>query len=321
MKSGAVRRAFNIPLMYALVGSTWVLLSDALVNGPTLRMQAQTFKGLAFVFGTSLFLYILVLRRDAALRAAEERARAAEQLQMLGQIAAKVSHDFNNVLMGWRMLLKILETHSGGTVEASKLIVQLQRAERRASHLVSEILAFSSPRGPFRESIRLKECLEQWVSELSQTLGPSVVFAVTVTPPELVLHADGVQMQRLVANLVVNAAEAMGSRGRVTIEARTSSDGKGLRLSVSDEGPGIPSEVAHHVFDPLVTTKRSGTGLGLAIVDRIAKDHGGSVTFESREGRGTTFHVHLPNRSITAEGAGGRKTHRRASGPNQGRRV
>ena len=126
----------------------------------------------------------------------------------------------------------------------------------------------------------------------------------------------------MLTNLVVNAAQAMRNEGVVAIDVTGAPNGKWVRISVRDHGPGIPEEVAKRIFEPLVTTKRTGTGLGLAIVQRIALDNGGSVSFETAPGRGTTFHVDLPvgsphEATIAAEAEAGESRPDRPDGGNR----
>jgi len=118
-----------------------------------------------------------------------------------------------------------------------------------------------------------------------------VVSDLQPTPP---LALDRGQLQRVVINLLVNAADAMPRGGRVRVSTRAVGDD--VFLEVEDEGTGIPPEVEARIFDPFFTTKADGTGLGLAITRRIVEAHGGEVGYRTKVGRGTTFTVRLPLR-------------------------
>lgn len=115
------------------------------------------------------------------------------------------------------------------------------------------------------------------------------------------------QLEQAVANLVINARDAVGRQGRIELQvderllddvaARSVSGGRPgrfARLRVSDDGPGIPLELQRRVFDPLFTTKPMGTGLGLAVVSRVVEQHRGFVSVQSEPGRGATFELYLP---------------------------
>jgi len=111
---------------------------------------------------------------------------------------------------------------------------------------------------------------------------------------DLAVTADSHLMHRVLANLILNALQAMPERGTLTINASTCDDA--VAINVRDTGLGIPEEMKDKLFSPLITGKAKGTGLGLAVVKRIVDAHGGTITFESAEGKGTTFTVTLPSR-------------------------
>lgn len=285
----------TIPLLYAILSSAWIVASDSLLNRWGHYFGAQTLKGVLFVAVTAALLHSLILRRDQTLRSAEQRASTAERMRTLGELAARISHDMNNVLMCWRMTLPRLRRHLAETPEGLKLIEQLASAEKRGAKLTAEILAFANPHTVTYDSILLSTWLSACTAEFNTTLSQGISVTADVDPITLALDADEAQLHRLLTNLVFNAAEAMAHPGAIRITAKLSARNPALvDLAVADRGCGIPPEIAARIFDPLVTTKRCGTGLGLAIVDRIATQHRGSVFFDSHPGVGTTFHVLLP---------------------------
>lgn len=296
MSVGNRPRAVTIPLVYALVSAAWIIGSDALVAHAMPSFGPQTVKGLLFVLATAVMLQGLVHRHDARLEDAMRRSFANERMQCLGELAARVSHDFNNVLMALKSLLPLLQKHSDGSAEAGQVIDQIRKAERRGERLVGEILAFSTSRDPIYESIPLAVWLRDRAQELATILGPNVTITTAVTPETLEVEADEMQLQRALSNLVVNASEAMEQAGTVIIEARADAERNAVAISVTDSGPGITAAVAERIFEPLVTTKRTGTGLGLAIVRSVVEEHRGAVHFHSTPGEGTTFHVLIPAR-------------------------
>ena len=112
---------------------------------------------------------------------------------------------------------------------------------------------------------------------------------------DVLAQANANQVQQIVVNLVVNAVQAMGGEGRLSVTTGQAGPGR-VRLSVADTGPGIRPEVARRVFEPFFTTKAEGqgTGLGLSICYQIAEEHGGAIRLESAPGQGATFVVELP---------------------------
>jgi len=107
--------------------------------------------------------------------------------------------------------------------------------------------------------------------------------------------ADPDLLKRVISNLVLNAVQAMPKGGKLTIQ--THKDQKGVVISVKDSGVGIPKEIQGKMFTPMFTTKAKGQGFGLPVVKRMTESLGGTVTFESQEGKGTIFKVHLPTKA------------------------
>jgi signal transduction histidine kinase len=112
--------------------------------------------------------------------------------------------------------------------------------------------------------------------------------------PEVSLDPE--QLKEVLVNLIINACEAMGNGGRITIRETVASEpgGETAVIHVSDNGPGIPENLAEKVFQPFFTTKEEGTGLGLSIVERIINEHGGRIRLEPKEGMGASFVITLP---------------------------
>jgi len=156
---------------------------------------------------------------------------------------------------------------------------------------VQDLLQFAKPRQPVVCAVPLRALLESVVSLLSrdQTLsGVSVHLDVT----DMMVSVDMDQIQQAFLNLLINGAQAMEGRGRITISATTESDR--CVIAIRDEGPGIPLEAREHLFAPFFTTKHRGTGLGLATARRILDSHGGTLTLECPEDGGTIARIQVP---------------------------
>ncbi len=280
--------ALRIPAIYALVAALWIVVSDRLIGA------YATSKGLLFVLVTATLLYVLISRQLARERAAQKRIDAAERMRSLGEIAARVGHDFNNVLMACGSLSGVLEDHNDGSADAKRAIDGITAAVKRGDAMVQEILSFATPHAPLRERILLEPWLRDFCTDAHTGLRKNIELRHSVTPPDLRASIDPNQIHRLLLNLVNNGAEAIDRGGVIEITAEAAGRPGAVLLSVRDTGPGIEKSIASTIFEPLVTTKRKGTGLGLAIAHRIVADHGGSITFESRPGAGTTFRILLP---------------------------
>ncbi len=130
------------------------------------------------------------------------------------------------------------------------------------------------------------------INDVLESLPPTESVRVATDIPDVKIMADPRLMRRVFANLILNAIQAMPQGGTLTIGA--SSDDDSVVLSVHDTGVGISDDIKEQLFTPLFTGKAKGTGLGLAVVKRIVDAHGGTITFESEVGKGTTFTVTFP---------------------------
>jgi PAS domain S-box-containing protein len=242
----------------------------------------------------------------------EERLHQSQRLEVLGQLAGGVAHDFNNllaVILNYTMFVaEELETPAPDLPAAGRDIAQIQRAAERAAELTHQLLAFAR-----REVVQLRVLdLNQVVAEVEQllrrTIGAEVVLHTDLAAEPWPVLADAGQLEQVLANLAINARDAMHDGGtlsidtaNVIIDADTDGEtplraGRHVRLRVSDTGAGMPADVVDHIFEPFFTTKSegAGTGLGLSTVYGIITQAGGTITIQSQPGAGTTFTILLP---------------------------
>lgn len=286
---------YSVALAYALVSATWIALSDYLLAWAGGGLLMHTLKGVAFVAVTSLLLHSLVQRYAARVREYDRRLHENARLKYLGQLNALVSHEVRNVLMGARTMTSILARRVTSDAQGESAVRHLAAAYQRAETLLSEILTFAAPQDPKPEWVMLRP----WLAELADWLRPTLKSGMKLeiaNVGDLVLYADSTQLHVLLTNLVLNANE-VAEHGHIRIGAAATQSpyGPGVTLTVRDDGPGIPPEIAGRIFEPLFTTRRTGTGLGLAIAERIAHAHGGTISFASAPGAGTAFHVFFPD--------------------------
>ncbi|GAB4222211.1 MAG: hypothetical protein Kow0062_18550 [Acidobacteriota bacterium] len=233
----------------------------------------------------------------AELARVESRLERSEKLSALGQLASAVAHELNNPLASLIAAAELLG--SGGDERTrEKLRERILREARRASLIVSELLAFSRQRRPRPRRCEPRRVIEEVIALRAEPCREQGIALSAEIPPDLpALRADGHQLVQLLVNLVTNAEQAIrgsGSGGRIVVRARRT--GGVLELTVSDDGPGIPPDQVERIFEPFFTTKRpgEGTGLGLPICAGIVQEHGGRIDVVSRPGRGTSFVVRLP---------------------------
>lgn len=233
---------------------------------------------------------------------AEMEIHRMQKLESLGTIAGGIAHDFNNLLMGIFGNLEMAGAGLPPETKAAAYLREAQNAMAKAKQLTGQLLTFAKGGSPVLEAVATASLVRDTVDF---NLRGSAVSAQFTLPPNLLsLEADEGQVGQMIANLTINARQAMPRGGKLYVEAANvaeapqSAEGQGERRLVSltfrDEGPGIPPENMERIFDPYFTTKSAGHGLGLAIVHSIVIQHGGRIEVDSVAGKGTTFTVHLP---------------------------
>ncbi|MEW6379905.1 MAG: response regulator [bacterium] len=233
----------------------------------------------------------------------EEEVQKAQRLESLGLLTGGIAHDFNNILSSIIGSFSLLKLHAKQGEKFFDWLTRAEKAAFAARDLTQQLLAFSrGVQEPVKKIISLPEILEE---AMSFSLVGSKVQSEFLMPDNLwPVEADKGQIRQVINNLTINAIEAMPQGGNlrvwaenVTIEAHESlplAEGRYVKISVQDQGVGIPAEHLQKIFDPYFTTKETGTGLGLATSYSIIKKHGGYITAESEAGAGTTFHLFLP---------------------------
>ena len=230
----------------------------------------------------------------------EEKDRQLERrkrLAALGEMAAGVAHEVRNPLGGILLSATMLESDLRTMPASRKLAERISHAARTLDGVVGDILAFASHAEPRRQSVDVDLLVHEAVELLKPGAGDRSV-TVEKAEPRAVAEADPVQLRRAVLNVVSNAMAAGGEQGRVWIHVdRVKADKEEMvRISVSDDGPGVPAALRDRIFNPFFTTKDSGTGLGLAIVHGIVESHGGRIEVADREGGGAVFRLLIPLR-------------------------
>lgn len=257
----------------------------------------------------------LLLIEIAARKAAEEhqhelqaQLQQTHKIEMVGQLAGGIAHDLNNllapILIYTSVLLKDTTLHSNH----HEMVDQIQGAGLRARDLIRQLMTFSRLQAMQFEVQDLNAIVSNIEKLLRRTIPEDITFDITLADQVQPILADRNQVEQIIMNLVVNAADAMPEGGELAIRSGmsvlTAADvasnpdaepGTFAMLSVSDNGVGIDNESKERVFEPFFSTKAAdGTGLGLATVLGIVLEHGGIIRFTSDPGAGTTFRVHLP---------------------------
>jgi two-component system NtrC family sensor kinase len=251
-------------------------------------------------------LEVKVAERTEQLRQAQQRLVQADRLASLGQLAASVAHEINNPLSGVlnfsALMTRILREDGvppGRVAEFRGYLERVTEQTARAGHIVSDLLAFSRRSRPARAPADLNAIVARTVALVSHKLElTNVVSELQLTQGLPLVACDVSQIQQVVLNLVINAADATRAQGhgRVRVATRRAAGGGALILSVEDDGEGIAAADLDRIFDPFFTTREEGkgVGLGLAVVYGIVQSHGGRIDVKSEPGAGSTFEVSLP---------------------------
>jgi len=244
-------------------------------------------------------------------RQVQSKMLQTEKMAALGQLVSGIAHELNNPLtaiMGYAQLL----LGRGLSPEQMADATKVRREAERARRIVKNLLYFARENKPERSRVRLNEIVERSLALRSYELKVENILVECDLAPDLPeTMADPYQLEQVVLNLVVNAEQALlenRGQGRIIVRTVHLLDGPrfGSRdrilLEISDDGPGIPADVASRIFDPFFTTKPPGvgTGLGLSIVYGIVHQHGGEVTVENLPQGGAKFVVELPVSKVTS---------------------
>jgi two-component system, NtrC family, sensor kinase len=262
-----------------------------------------------------LFLVMaLALRRTQNLHAeaarrqeAEEALKHGQRLEALGQLTGGVAHDFNNLLTVIRASVDLLRRPHLTEERRQRYVEAISDTVNRAAKLTAQLLAFARRQTLKPELFDVGENV-QMLSEIIRTLtGASIEIVTRVPGAPCLINADAGQFETALINMAVNARDAMGGEGRLTIAVRNVADIPGpaphpkhadgyVAVSVEDTGAGIPQDQLGRIFEPFFTTKEvgQGTGLGLSQVFGFAKQSGGEVTVDSLLDKGSKFTLYLP---------------------------
>jgi len=221
----------------------------------------------------------------------------AERLAAIGATAGMVGHDIRNPLQAITGDVYLAKEELASTAESDEkksVLESLQEIEKNTDYInkiVADLQDFARPLKPNVEETDLKLVIDELLQK--NGLPENVKVSVKVETGKVV--ADSTFINRIMYNLVNNAVQAMPKGGKLTIH--TYKEANDTIISVRDTGVGIPESVKGKLFTPMFTTKAKGQGFGLAVIKRMAEALGGTVSFESQEGKGTTFNVHLPQKN------------------------
>ncbi|MBN1695959.1 MAG: PAS domain S-box protein [Spirochaetales bacterium] len=239
----------------------------------------------------------------------EMQLRQAQKMEVIGRLAGGVAHDFNNLLQVIRTYSELLMVSLEHGQQEYGFVEEIAGAAERATHLVSQLLAFSRRQILQPANHNLNRLTNDLLKMLKRLLGEHIMIEVKADEDLEDVYADQQMMEQIIINLCVNARDAMPDGGIIAIETAnvelTASDikpdetikpGNYILLAITDNGAGMDTETLHHIFEPFFTTKdqTKGTGLGLSTVYGIVRQHNGLIRVSSEPEKGTTFRIYLP---------------------------
>jgi two-component system, cell cycle sensor histidine kinase and response regulator CckA len=261
--------------------------------------------------------HLLLLAQDVSERAMLERQlRQAQKMEAIGQLAAGVAHDFNNILTIIQGHTGLMQHQTPPESPQTKSLQEVAHAAARATTLIRQLLMFSRKQVMQFRHLDLNDTLRDALKMLERLVGEHVEIEFRPQSPIPAIHADSSMVEQIAMNLAVNARDAMPNGGRVSIATSLETihraptpmdpeprDGDYICLTFRDNGTGMDTQVLSRIFEPFFTTKPvgKGTGLGLSTVFGIVRQHEGWLEVESQPNQGTTFRIFFPVSRQAAE--------------------
>lgn len=292
------------------IGSLAALLAIFLLGAYTIRLSRRRFREVA-VAQEELMRKNIELGNEIRTReTAESQMRQMQKMEAVGQLTGGIAHDFNNMLAVIISAMNLAQRKlARGEQDIIKFIEAATDAATRAANLTARLLAFSRQQPLAPQVVDTNRLVTGMSDLLRRALGETIRIETVLAGGLWKTHADPSQIENAILNLAVNARDAMGDNGKLTIEtanchlddsyAATHAEvkaGQYVMIAVSDTGEGMPAEIMAKAFEPFFTTKpvSKGTGLGLSQVFGFVKQSGGHVKIYSEPGEGTTIKIYLP---------------------------
>jgi two-component system NtrC family sensor kinase len=240
-----------------------------------------------------------VEERTLALRGAQAQLIQREKLASLGKLSASIAHEINNPLAGIltfsKLMVRTMEEGplgEAGRAESVQRLKLIQRETERCTAIVRNLLDFARQRPPDLRDVDIRAALDESLALVDHQVQMQGIALETQLDSHPVARADFGQLRQAFVNVMLNACDAMGKGGRLTVRCRAEA-GEAV-VSIADTGSGISEQDLPRIFDPFFTTKEKGTGLGLSVVYGIVQGLGGRLDIESRPGDGTIVLFRFP---------------------------
>lgn len=254
---------------------------------------------LAFIFGTFVGAYVayIIMKRSMLARKRQMvRDAARQQDQFVSNLAAGLVHELKTPLSTISLNAQLLKEEWRNPVtdreqRAARRIAGIENALNRLNEMLGRFVSFSVSAEVRKQPEDIGKLISETIDDL-QSLIVAKKIQIEKQCPSFTANVDRALIRTAIANLLKNAIEASPEGGKVSAVLSNESDD--LMISVSDSGTGIPEDVKSKVFHLYYSTKPGGVGLGLPIAKKIVESHGGYITFDSEQGKGSVFRIHLP---------------------------
>ena len=253
---------------------------------------------------------LVILRDISERRVMEARVRQSQKMEAIGALAGGIAHDFNNILSIILGNADLALSFLPKGLHVNQFVEGIRTASLRARDVIKQLLSFSSKSEETRHVICITPIVKESMNLLRSSIPVNIEFRSNICKAPRSILAEPTQIHQILINLCTNAAHAMSDKGGVLEIVLKNTDvppegiesvpelapGEFLKLSVRDQGGGIPPENLERIFEPYFTTKEfgKGTGMGLAVVHGIVKSHDGVIKVDSRPGNGATFDIYFP---------------------------
>jgi PAS domain S-box-containing protein len=239
--------------------------------------------------------YLLMYLRDITERKSlEDQLRLAQKMEAVGQLAGGIAHDFNNLLTAILGSTELLLADTDADDPRRDDVQEIGRAAHRASALVRQLLAFSRKQVMQPRLVNLNAIVREMGGMLRRLVGERITLRLDLDPALGDVTADPGQLEQVIANLGVNARDAMPHGGTLTIATHHTA-GRDVRVTVADTGIGMSESVRQRIFEPFFSTKgEAGSGLGLSMAYSIVRRHAGEILVDTAPSAGTTFTLIFP---------------------------
>jgi C4-dicarboxylate-specific signal transduction histidine kinase len=240
-------------------------------------------------------------RREQELRDKQEQLIQAGKLATLGELTTGVAHELNNPLNNIGLFVgNVIDYVQMGEVDNERMLGDLEKVVeqvKKATEIITHLRTFGRAAPVTVEPVAVNDVIERSLSLTQEQLRlRQIDIEVNLCAEAPVVLGNAIQLEQVFINLLTNARDALAEAKEKIITIECTVEGGVVAVVFRDTGPGIPPGLEQRIFDPFFTTKEvgTGTGLGLSITYGIIKEHGGSITVESRPGEGACFRIELP---------------------------